>query len=38
MVDIRNQVILKSLPKRKNSFEYDISVIFLLSMQMEAGF
>lgn len=38
MVDIGNQVILKSQAKRKNSLEYGIGVIFLLNMQMEAGF
>lgn len=38
MVDIGKQIILKSQTKRKNSFEYGISVIFLLNMQMAAGF
>lgn len=38
MVAVVKQVILKSWTKRKNSFEYGISVIFLLNMQMAAGF
>lgn len=38
MVDIGNQVTLKSLSKRKNKFEYGIGAIFLLNMQIAAGF